>query len=213
MKTAGYEDIERGTVGSTEEHLTVTQFKVQAEQERLRQLEADIDFIALETELFESRQKDAEWRLERAKTRLEELSPTLEKMEDLAAQFSDDPEQILPIPGPFESAKSYREKKAKPIYQKIIEVLRSLYLKYLNLCRQYDDLHRMYQRERSSSYQKSQRIEELTNENHKLKGIAADFDRAKKALGKDVVETAVDAVKQEEARAHAKRQKKSQHTR
>lgn len=38
MKSAGYTDVERGEVGSTEEHLTVTQFKVQAEQERLADL-------------------------------------------------------------------------------------------------------------------------------------------------------------------------------
>ena len=35
MRTAGYTDVERGERGSTEEHLTVTQFKVQREQERL----------------------------------------------------------------------------------------------------------------------------------------------------------------------------------
>ena len=35
MRSAGYTDVERGERGSTEEHLTVTQFKVQAEQERL----------------------------------------------------------------------------------------------------------------------------------------------------------------------------------
>ena len=35
MRNAGYTDVERGERGSTEEHLTVTQFKVQAEQQRL----------------------------------------------------------------------------------------------------------------------------------------------------------------------------------
>lgn len=35
MQEAGYTDVERGERGSTEEHLTVTQFKVQAEQQRL----------------------------------------------------------------------------------------------------------------------------------------------------------------------------------
>ena len=35
MRAAGYTDVERGERGSTEEHLTVTQFKVQAEQQRL----------------------------------------------------------------------------------------------------------------------------------------------------------------------------------
>ena len=43
MRTAGYTDVERGERGSTEEHLTVTQFKVQREQERLGSLSAQID--------------------------------------------------------------------------------------------------------------------------------------------------------------------------
>ena len=37
------QDVERGERGSTEEHLTVTQFKVQREQERLDTLTAQID--------------------------------------------------------------------------------------------------------------------------------------------------------------------------
>ena len=43
MRAAGYTDVERGEHGSTEEHLTVTQFKVQREQERLGSLSAQID--------------------------------------------------------------------------------------------------------------------------------------------------------------------------
>ena len=43
MRAAGYTDVERGELGSTEGHLTVTQFKVQREQERLGSLSAQID--------------------------------------------------------------------------------------------------------------------------------------------------------------------------
>lgn len=38
MRNAGYTDVERGERGSSEEHLTVTQFKVEREQERLANL-------------------------------------------------------------------------------------------------------------------------------------------------------------------------------
>ena len=54
-------------------------------------------------------------------------------LQQMAAQFSDDPERILPEPGPLESAKSYREKKAKPLLAKIVKVLRSLYRAYVEL--------------------------------------------------------------------------------
>ena len=43
MRAAGYTDVERGELGSTEGHLTVTQFKVQREQERLDSLTSQID--------------------------------------------------------------------------------------------------------------------------------------------------------------------------
>lgn len=39
MKSAGYMDLERGEFASTEEHLTITQFKVMKEQERLKELQ------------------------------------------------------------------------------------------------------------------------------------------------------------------------------
>ena len=40
MRNAGYTDVERGERGSSEEHLTVTQFKVEREQERLEEITA-----------------------------------------------------------------------------------------------------------------------------------------------------------------------------
>ena len=42
MRAAGYTDVERGERGSTEEHLTVTQFKVVQEQQRLEDVTAQI---------------------------------------------------------------------------------------------------------------------------------------------------------------------------
>ena len=43
MRAAGYTDVERGERGSTEEHLTVAQFKTEREQERLAALEHQVE--------------------------------------------------------------------------------------------------------------------------------------------------------------------------
>ena len=43
MRAKGYTDVERGERGSTEEHLTVTQFKVQQEQKRLEDLTVKVE--------------------------------------------------------------------------------------------------------------------------------------------------------------------------
>ena len=42
MKAAGYTDVERGERGSTEEHLTVTQFKVAQEKQRLEEINVQL---------------------------------------------------------------------------------------------------------------------------------------------------------------------------
>ena len=43
MRAAGYTDVERGERGSSEEHLTVTQFKTEREQKRLAVLERQVE--------------------------------------------------------------------------------------------------------------------------------------------------------------------------
>lgn len=57
MRNAGYTDVERGERGSSEEHLTVTQFKVEREQERLEQLTAQTQQAASLEKKIEKIQK------------------------------------------------------------------------------------------------------------------------------------------------------------
>lgn len=67
MRAAGYADVERGERGSTEEHLTVTQFKVQAEQQRLETVAEQV--------------QQAEQTLEVAKTAAEKQQKKLESLQ------------------------------------------------------------------------------------------------------------------------------------
>ena len=62
MIAAGYHDIQRGERGSSEEHLTVTQFKVEREQERLADLtertqQKEAEAAALDKQLEKTKQK------------------------------------------------------------------------------------------------------------------------------------------------------------
>ena len=55
MRSAGYTDVERGERGSSEEHLTVTQFKVEKEQERLANLTVQTEQKKQEAALLEKK--------------------------------------------------------------------------------------------------------------------------------------------------------------
>ncbi len=72
MCAAGYDDVERGERGSTEEHLTVTQFKVEQEQARLEELQAQ---EIRETANFEKK-----------KAKIEKQETNLERIEQIEAK-------------------------------------------------------------------------------------------------------------------------------
>ena len=88
-----------------------------------------------------------------------------------------------------------------------------MYYAYLDLRSRFERLQQSYNRECSKTAQMGERVDALVSENKMLRGIAADFDRAKKALGKDKVEAAVESVKQEEARVQDEKHRKRQYTR
>ena len=77
---------------------------------------------------------------------MNELAPMVTNMERLAAEFSTDPEKVLPEATTLELAKNYREKKAKPMVQKIVKVLRSVYSAYLDISTRFNKLQQSYNR-------------------------------------------------------------------
>lgn len=76
--------------------------------------------------------------------KIKELAPTVQELEHLAAEYSSRPEEWLPEIGTLESAKSYRDKKIKPLLKEIVNVLHSLYVKHLTISNKYDRLETSY---------------------------------------------------------------------
>ena len=82
MRATGYTDVERGERGSTEEHLTVTQFKVQAEQQRLN---AVTEQVAQAEQTLEN----AKAATEKQKKRLEALQRETKTAKTIALTVQD----------------------------------------------------------------------------------------------------------------------------
>lgn len=114
--------------------------------------------------------------------RMQELAPMVKDMEHMAAKFSDNPEQVLPEAGSIESGKSYREKKAKPLMEKIVKVLRSVYASYLDVSRKFDKLQQSYNRTVEKANNLSDRFHEIYTENQELKEIVRDYECVKACL-------------------------------
>lgn len=167
-------------------------------QEQLTEIDEEIH--SLQSDLEQSRQ-EAEKAQKQADTyqkRMNELAPMVKNMERLAAEFSTDPEQALPEVTIMESAKSYREKKAKPIVTKLVQVLRSVYSAYLDISSRFEKLQSAYYRERSGNERLTNRLEEVLGENSDLQMAAADLGRVKAVFGSRQVEDAISWTKQQE---------------
>lgn len=170
--------------GTHLEHLDVLNFKKEQRAKEIAELE-----IA---------QKKVQQQVEQQEKRLEELAPAVRNVEQLAKEFSSNPEQLLPEAGTLESAKTYREKKAKPLLAQIVKVLRSLYASYLFLFGKVNQLQAEYEWERKNGERLTSRLQEVLSENKSLCGVAANYERVKKFFGEQEVEEAVKAVRQQE---------------
>lgn len=122
MNMLGYKDIERGELNSSEEHLTVTQFKVGAEQKRLTELHETIIQTEAETLRINERRELYEKQVKQAQEKLNTLASNITDIEQIAKEYSDNSEVLLPNHSAFETAKSYREKKLNPFWKKLFKL-------------------------------------------------------------------------------------------
>lgn len=166
--------------------------------EQLQQIDDEIH--SLQDDLKQSQQEadKAKKQADKYQKRMNELAPMVNNMERLAAEFSANPEETLPEVAVMESAKSYREKKAKPLVEKMVKVLRSVYSAFLDISRKYERLEEAYDREKAGKKRLNERLQEVLDENRELREITTDMERVKAAFGSHQVETAISRVRQQE---------------
>ena len=101
----------------------------------------------------------------------------MEGLENLSAQYSQRPEEWVPEAATLETAKSYREKKAMPLIQKLVKVLFALHRKYWEVKGERDKYLYFYQDEKKATHHLSQRLKEVEAENSRLYAMKRDFRR------------------------------------
>lgn len=153
-----------------------------------------------EEELSQSRQEadKAKKRADKYQKRIDELAPKVKNMERLAAEFSANPEELLPEAIIVETGKAYREKKAKPLVEKIVKVLRSVYSAFLDLSNRFERLQESYSRERSRNEHLKGRLQEMIDENRELRETAEDMECVKAVFGSQKVDEAISQAKRQE---------------
>ena len=174
-----------------EEHLSVLDFK---KKERAKEV-AELDAVKQEkqTELAQIQQQTQEAKRECQKQtkELNEIAPILQGLESLSAQYSQLPEEWVPEAGTFETAKSYRDKKAIPLINKLVKILYSLHHKYWKVKNECAKFMERYADEREANQNLRQRIEMLQEENTRLKAVEHNFGRVWSYYGAEQVKRVV----------------------
>ena len=212
--------------GTHEKHLSVLDFKKKERAKEVAELEAKKESLEehnvailetsekwlgelenLEQEIHSAQEvrEEADKKAEVAKKqaaryekKLAEIAPMVKDMERFAVKYSYDSEEVLPEAGTLESGKSYREKKAKPLIEKIITILRSVYREYLSVSNRFEKLQDAYNREQDRNERLKNRLEESLGENRELRTIATDFGRVRAVMGAEQVNAVIDRAKQQE---------------
>ena len=81
--------------------------------------------------------------------RISQLTPEVKDLERLSEELSKAPENILPEATPLESAKNYREKKAKPLFEKMANMILKLRSTIITLRQEIGMLEQKYAEERT----------------------------------------------------------------
>lgn len=228
--------------GTHEKHLSVLDFKKKERAKEVAELETKKESLEehnvailetsekwlgelenLEQEIHSAQEvrEEADKKAEVAKKqaaryekKLAEIAPMVKDMERFAVKYSYDSEEVLPEAGTLESGKSYREKKAKPLIEKIITILRSVYREYLSVSNRFEKLQDAYNREQDRNERLKNRLEESLGENRELRTIATDFGRVRAVMGAEQVNAVIDRAKQQEQiEAEQKRAVRKKHSR
>ena len=198
MRDAGFEDFERGERGSTAQHLSVTEFKVKQEQQRLADITDEklaaidaLDRLAEEEIQKQEALTKLEQQTKKAEKKLDAVVPVVQDAETFARNNISYFEDLIPEAGALESAKSYREHKIMPLVQKLKEKFLGLYRTILDLKKRLESLQKSLSKaERDREHFKS-KFEQEQEKTALLQEDAADLSRVKRALGSDKINSVI----------------------
>ena len=198
--------------GTHEEHLSVLDFKKRERSKEVAALEAtkqecqtdlteiqeQLETVQTAVDAAEQRMQKVEQTYQKQSQKLNKLAPIMEGLENLSAQYSQRPEEWVPEAATFETAKSYREKKAMPLIQKLVKVLFALHRKYWEVKNERDKYQNFYQDEKKAACHLSQQLEQVKAENSQLYAMKRDFRRVWNYFGAEKMQQVIGLMREQE---------------
>ena len=229
MRKAEVEELEQEISGSKEELSSILHQQTAAEQEteqirkegeairqEVSELSATNHLLKEQTEtLTEDREKllSENEKLEKQQKKLQQelnkMVQSKEVMERNIHAYDEDVKWQLAEPGALMSAKSYRDKKALPLVEKLKEIVKSLTIKCVQLTEQGKKLTAKVDGQKIQISRLTDKVMEQSDTIDRLQEKVADLGRLERHLGREQVQSIVERSKaleqSERANKHPKR--------
>ncbi len=178
----------------------------------LTEMQEQLETAQTAVEAAEQRVQKAELTYQKQSQKLNKLAPIMEGLENLSAQYSQRPEEWVPEAATFETGKSYREKKAMPLIQKLVKVIFSLHRKYWEMKHDRDKYQNFYRSEKDATRNLKERLEQAEAENERLYAIKRDFGRVRNYFGAKKMNQAIGLMREQEQTTDRSQKKNRQNS-
>lgn len=194
--------IEWEQLGTHNEYLSVMDYKKVQRAKEVAALEETISEKQEEIHTLADKEASTKNELDSFLSQLVDVQDKLQTVKNKekfiaknAGHYDHDPEFQLPAPKPLMTAKSYHEKIAKPLVQKLKHVIRSILLQFFEKTK---ELTTALDRANNQIWGLSGRLEIVTKENERLLNMEKDYGRLRRHLGCEKANTIINAMKKQE---------------
>ena len=205
MREAGFDGFDRGERGSTAQHLSDLEYKTKKETQRMEQLQDQAFILEDSIQRLSAEEAKKVQRTEAAEKRLEQIIPKVKDLEGQARKYAGSVDNLLPQPDTLESAKSYREQKAKPALKKLQKIYLAVYHAFLELKSSYDALVKEFDRVLRRKTDLEAEIEALQDRNRSLSVAADKYNTLCRGYGQESIDAHVQEIREKERQERERR--------
>lgn len=129
---------------------------LQENQKMLEVSEAEIEDVELKKAEAIQKAENIRKKVDKAEQELKNVAPLVSKVKNFAGDYTRPAAELLPEVGMFETGKGYRENKAIPFFQKLMDKVLSLYVAYCKI----QDKCKQLERENTDIWRRKERLKD-----------------------------------------------------
>lgn len=203
-------EMKQSVLQSENQRLEQEQNKLQEDNEKLEQKQTTLqsDNQALK-QMQDKLQKDnaqLEIQQEKLRSSIDQMVQSEKLLQRDVRKYDEEPEWQLPEPGAFASAKSFRDKVALPLVNKLKELVKSLTIQCVRLKEEVFQLRDKVKHLTSDVEFYKGKIRDMSAKTELLQEKADDLERVKRYAGAEQIDTIIGKVKEQERMEHQARQ-------